>query len=325
MDLAMDRPSPKLEAIQFRPFTIDKVMGPLTYHLVLPREWKINNVFHRSKLHPVTPDLIQGRRNEVTNPHDVTDCPYDIRPNGRTQPGTAPTPTTTNDNMPAALPSHTQARCGRRVQPNARLTHSTNNTTTLALGIVGATIHKVGLIEYPSPQYDPHTPMPNLAILTAEKRESLQKILKSLELVPMRSPTPLKRAITIRTGTREDPIEYVTQLNTPPPVIKEEITDMGTIIEFNTTSPVVVIPSPLPEELLIPPYFEDHATQQPSLSLLMTLAHITSGLTVEYRGINLDQIMWLASAAYTKKHEDPERSSQALEADMRSHWREMHP
>jgi len=88
---------------------------------------------------------------------------------------------------------------------------------------------------------------------------------------------------------------------------------------------VVVIPSPLPEELLIPPYFEDCATQQPSLSLLATLAHIASGLTVEYRGINLDQIMWLASAAYTKKHKDPERSGQALEADMRLHWREMHP
>ena len=35
-DLATNRPSPKLEAIRFRPFAIDKVMGPLTYRLVLP-------------------------------------------------------------------------------------------------------------------------------------------------------------------------------------------------------------------------------------------------------------------------------------------------
>src|SRR5258706_1698259 len=58
-DLATDRPSPKLEALRWGPFTINKVMGPLTYRLTLPKDWKINPVFHRSKIHPVT--HTQGR------------------------------------------------------------------------------------------------------------------------------------------------------------------------------------------------------------------------------------------------------------------------
>jgi len=52
---------------------------------------------------------------------------------------------------------------------------------------------------------------------------------------------------------------------------------------------------------------------------------LASELTVEYRGITLDEVMWLAATAYTKKMANPERSTQALEADVRTHWRQMHP
>jgi hypothetical protein len=37
---------------------VDEVMGPLMYRLGLPQGWRVNNVFHRSKLHPVTPDQV---------------------------------------------------------------------------------------------------------------------------------------------------------------------------------------------------------------------------------------------------------------------------
>jgi hypothetical protein len=46
---------------------------------------------------------------------------------------------------------------------------------------------------------------------------------------------------------------------------------------------------------------------------------------VEYRGATLDKIMWLAAAHYTKKMENPRRDEQTLEADMRSHWWDLHP
>ena len=47
-------------------------MGPLTYQLELPNQWRVNKVFHRSKLHPVTKDEIQGRQNRTTNPMTTT-------------------------------------------------------------------------------------------------------------------------------------------------------------------------------------------------------------------------------------------------------------
>ena len=71
-DLVTDRPSPKLEALRYGPFNIDKVMGPLTYRLDLPSQWRVNKVFHRSKLHPVSKDEIQGRQNRTTNPMTTT-------------------------------------------------------------------------------------------------------------------------------------------------------------------------------------------------------------------------------------------------------------
>ena len=71
-DLATDQPSPKLEALWFSPFKINKVMGPLTYQLDLPKEWKVNKTFHRSKLHPAKEPTLNGQTNQVTNPVTVT-------------------------------------------------------------------------------------------------------------------------------------------------------------------------------------------------------------------------------------------------------------
>ena len=36
------------------PFEIEEIMGPVTYRLKLPQEWKIHNVFHATLLKPYT-------------------------------------------------------------------------------------------------------------------------------------------------------------------------------------------------------------------------------------------------------------------------------
>jgi len=74
-DLATDQPSPKLEALRFGPYRVEKVMGPLTYQIRLPSHWRVNNVFHRSKLTAVAP-AIDGQHNHVTNPTNVTQAPH---------------------------------------------------------------------------------------------------------------------------------------------------------------------------------------------------------------------------------------------------------
>ena len=74
-DLSTDRPSPKLEALCFGPYRIKEVMGPLTYCIQLPPHWRVNNVFHRSKLTAVNP-AIDGQHNHVTNPSNVTQTPH---------------------------------------------------------------------------------------------------------------------------------------------------------------------------------------------------------------------------------------------------------
>ena len=71
-DLATDQPSPKLEALRFSPFKIEQVTGPLMYRLEVPEDWRVNHVFHRSKLHPITPDMIPKRENHITLPTNVT-------------------------------------------------------------------------------------------------------------------------------------------------------------------------------------------------------------------------------------------------------------
>ena len=40
----------KLQSLQEGPFAIEQVMGPLTYKLRLPRQWKIHPVFHATLL-----------------------------------------------------------------------------------------------------------------------------------------------------------------------------------------------------------------------------------------------------------------------------------
>ena len=40
-------------------------MGPLTYQIELPTQWRVHDVFHRSKLHPVPDDVINGRENPI--------------------------------------------------------------------------------------------------------------------------------------------------------------------------------------------------------------------------------------------------------------------
>ena len=70
-DLVTDRPSPKLEALCFGPFTIEKVMGPLTYKLELPDMWQVNRVFHQNKLHPMALDVITERTHVTQTPNNV--------------------------------------------------------------------------------------------------------------------------------------------------------------------------------------------------------------------------------------------------------------
>jgi len=46
------RPSKKLDRKNHGPFQIEKIVSPLAVRLMLPRKWKIHNVFHISLLEP---------------------------------------------------------------------------------------------------------------------------------------------------------------------------------------------------------------------------------------------------------------------------------
>jgi hypothetical protein len=72
-NLHLDQPSAKLAPKCHRPFTITRVLSPITYQLKLPHHWKIHNVFHVDLLTPYVetefhspnytrppPDLIDG-------------------------------------------------------------------------------------------------------------------------------------------------------------------------------------------------------------------------------------------------------------------------
>ena len=50
----------KLQSLQEGPFVIEQVMGPLTYKLRLPRQWKIHPVFHASLLSPYKQNETHG-------------------------------------------------------------------------------------------------------------------------------------------------------------------------------------------------------------------------------------------------------------------------
>ena len=72
-NLKIAYPSRKLAPKQEGPFTISEVLGPLTYRLKLPHQWKIHDMFHATLLTPAKetqahgpnfpqppPDLIEG-------------------------------------------------------------------------------------------------------------------------------------------------------------------------------------------------------------------------------------------------------------------------
>jgi len=46
------RPSKKLDHKNYGPFQVEKIVSPLTVRLMLPRKWKIHNVFHISLFEP---------------------------------------------------------------------------------------------------------------------------------------------------------------------------------------------------------------------------------------------------------------------------------
>ena len=50
----------KMKPKQEGPFTITKVLGPVTYKLQLPKTWWIHNVFHATLLHPYKENSVHG-------------------------------------------------------------------------------------------------------------------------------------------------------------------------------------------------------------------------------------------------------------------------
>ncbi|EEB88728.1 hypothetical protein MPER_13264 [Moniliophthora perniciosa FA553] len=51
-NLHIGYPSKKLSPKREGPFKISKVLGPITYQLDLPKQWKVHNVFHAGLLSP---------------------------------------------------------------------------------------------------------------------------------------------------------------------------------------------------------------------------------------------------------------------------------
>jgi hypothetical protein len=51
-NLHLDRPSAKLAPKHHGPFTITKVLSPITYQLKLPHQWKIHDVLRFTKRGP---------------------------------------------------------------------------------------------------------------------------------------------------------------------------------------------------------------------------------------------------------------------------------
>ena len=52
---------PKIDALWEGPFEIQEVMGPVTYKLHLPPQWKIHNVFHGKTLTPYCETEVHGK------------------------------------------------------------------------------------------------------------------------------------------------------------------------------------------------------------------------------------------------------------------------
>ncbi|ESK83052.1 hypothetical protein Moror_16945 [Moniliophthora roreri MCA 2997] len=63
-------PSKKLAPKREGPFEIESVLGPVTYKLALPEQWKIHPVFHASLLSPYKRNEVHGR-NFLKPPPDL--------------------------------------------------------------------------------------------------------------------------------------------------------------------------------------------------------------------------------------------------------------
>ena len=64
--------SRKLSPKQEGPFLIKEVLGPVTYRLTLPKQWKIHNVFHAALLTPFKETTFHGTI-ETRPPPDLVD------------------------------------------------------------------------------------------------------------------------------------------------------------------------------------------------------------------------------------------------------------
>ncbi len=70
-NLSMDEPSPKLASKHHGPFRILEKLSDLTYHLELPLQWKIHDVFHVNVLSEAKPDTIPNHTNPPPAPVKV--------------------------------------------------------------------------------------------------------------------------------------------------------------------------------------------------------------------------------------------------------------
>ena len=71
-NLCISYQSRKLAQKQEGPFRIKKVLGPVTYQLELPKQWKIHDVFHTCLLSPYKETNAHGL-NETRPPPDLID------------------------------------------------------------------------------------------------------------------------------------------------------------------------------------------------------------------------------------------------------------
>jgi hypothetical protein len=71
-NLHLDQPSTKLAPKCHGPFTIKKVLSPITYQLMLPHQWKIHDVFHVDLLTPYIETEFHGP-NYTRPPPDLVD------------------------------------------------------------------------------------------------------------------------------------------------------------------------------------------------------------------------------------------------------------
>jgi hypothetical protein len=71
-NLHLDQPSVKLAPKHHGPFTIKRVLSPITYQLMLPHQWKIHDVFHVDLLTPYVETEFHGP-NYMRPPPDLID------------------------------------------------------------------------------------------------------------------------------------------------------------------------------------------------------------------------------------------------------------